>query len=199
MNDYDRLVQERLDQHATADEAGKLAARAPLPGPLRDAFAPVPDIEVGNLKVRPFYDADFYFLSFLGHPVAGIGPEFMATHNDDEVRHKYELVLNGILPTGPSFWQIAWLLTRSIEECEDAFAQKKDVKRAALLQFGKLQTVALQQLHLAVFKQFNIYWSTVLDYGGATVGEDGEAAKASVPPSGAQPMGSAGFLTSNAA
>lgn len=200
-NDYEKAVEERLQQHAQQDAEGMAAAKSALPGPLRDAFALNPNIQVGEFSVRPFYDADFEFLSWLNHPMAGIGPQFLLGNDDATVAQKFEAVVTNIIPSGPSFWQLAWLLTRDVMTCDAEFKKGvESVRTAARLEFGAMRSGALRALHLAVFQQFNSYWSTTLDYSGPTLVEDGkEAANAAVPPSGQPPTGSAGCSTSAAA
>ena len=186
MTDEERdIIQKRLNAHLEADAVGARAATEPFPGPLRDAFSPQPDIRVGPYTVRAMCDADYEYFSWLKHPLAQLDLKSVIRQEQGDTDAKFEAVLGGILPTGPGIWQMAWIMTRSIEVCDEQFTKHgaDSVRQAARLEFGKLQSSALTALYVACVKQFSTYWSTVLEYGAASepAGEDGEEAKRTIP------------------
>jgi hypothetical protein len=164
MNPIESKIAETVARQDMEDKVGMMAATTPLPGPLADAFAPQPDIVIGPFKVRPFYDADFEFLSWLEHPL-----------------HRFMLKGEGedFVPRGPMAWELCWLMTRPIEEVEKIFAAggRKAVSEAARGVMGRLQIAALTALCDAAIRQMTVYWSPVLKYGAATEKKEGEVAQ----------------------
>jgi hypothetical protein len=137
-----------------------------MPGPLKDVFSVQPDIVVGPYRVRPFYDGDFENLSALGHPlhklmVDGMSGKEPPKEMDPMVR-------------GPALWEMAWMLTREIEDTDTLLAKdgKAGVAKAAKREFGKLQFGAVMAISKAVAEQMRIYWSSVLGYGASAEGEN---------------------------
>lgn len=162
-------VQAKIDAtqraQAAEDAAGRQAAATPLPGPLRDVFALVPDIAVGPFKVRPFYDIDFEFLTALNHPLKDMMVE-------GKISDKF-------LPTGAMAWQLCWMMTRPVDEADAVFKKGVlEVNVAARAEFGKLQLPALAKLIEAVIRQMTIYWSPSLEYGAVEQRAEGESVSA---------------------
>ena len=63
-------IQKRQQEQQLEDAAGLKAGALPLPGPVFDAFAPLPsDIPAGPFNVRAFEDGDFEALQALENPV----------------------------------------------------------------------------------------------------------------------------------
>ena len=179
MNDIESKVAATIAQQRSEDAAGKFAASLALPGPLVDVFAPQPDIKVGKYTVRPFFDADFEYLQFLKHPFAAFAVGQTAA-------------LETFVPRGPEAWQLFWIMTNPVETVDAEFSNHGEagVKAAAKKEFGSYQLGALFALYQAVVKQLTIYASSVVGYGPADTGEEGEeAAKVQRPPSGAQLTG----------
>ena len=160
------------------DAAGKEAAAAILPGPLKQAFALNQGINVGGWTVRPFSDIDFEFLATLEHPLSQMYRDAL---RGDETKATF-------LPSGPTIWQAAWILTRDIDTVEMLLSQsngKEQLAKAARSEFGRLPPRILGEFFKAVMKQIEVSSSTTVKYEAAAA--DGEAAKAKTNPS-SQPL-----------
>lgn len=195
-------VRAEVARQRREDAAALVALDVALPGPLPDAFSPVPDIKVGPHTVRPFYDLDFEFLQHLNHPFYQARQASLAGKEDED-----------FFPSGPAAWQLCWIMTRPPEETEKVLAAGPTLQEAvqsltakARSEFGRLRSEALQALVLAVARQVRVYWSTAVSYGPAERPRDkdevaeGGAPDAPVPPprSGAPSTASAGSSTSGA-
>lgn len=166
MNQIDpAVIAAKVAEQQAQDTAGVLAVATPLPGPTKDVFAPVQSIQVGPYTIRPFYDIDFEFLTWLNHPLKD-----MAAKGD---------ALDQLLPTGAVAWQLAWLFTHTVDQVDAVFAQGPDAAaKAARAEFGQFQIGALQAILVGVIQQLTVYWSPFLQYGPETT--EGEQ---SSPPS----------------
>ena len=171
-------IAETVKRQRAEEQVGKFAASLALPGPLVDVFAPQPAIQVGKYSVRQFFDADFEYLQFLKHPFAAFAVGQTAA-------------LQSFIPRGPEAWQLFWIMTNPVETVDAEFANHGEagVKAAAKREFGSYQLGALFALYQAIVKQLTIYASSVVGYGPADTGEEGEDAKEQRPPSGAQLTG----------
>lgn len=167
-------IAEKVRAQKQEDAVGKFAASLALPGPLVDIFAPQPAIQVGKYSVRPFFDADFEYLQLLKHPFAAFAVGQTAS-------------LESFIPRGPEAWQLFWIMTNPVETVDAEFANHGEagVKSAAKKEFGNYQLGALFALYQAIVKQLTTYASSVVGYGAADSGEEGEDAKEQRPPSGA--------------
>lgn len=152
--DIEQQIAETVARQAREDTAGRRAAAEPLPGPLRDAFSILPNIEVGPYSVRPFYDIDFEFLAMLEHPL-----HKMMTANEGD-----------FTPRGPHAWELCWILTRDADTVEGIIQGEglKGLRAHAKKEFGKLRLPALAELSKAIVQQLTTYWSTVVAYGAAS-------------------------------
>jgi hypothetical protein len=155
-------IQERATEHRLAIAQ---ANSTPLPGPLRDVFAIVPEIAVGQFKVRPLCDYDFEILQAIDHPIYKMsfgGQEY--GNNPSDLR-------------GKSAWQICYMLTRSVDEVEKSMASgTAEFDLAAKQLFSRLKMAELVALMKAVFQQVNIFWSPVIGYEETPPEPDGDQA-----------------------
>ena len=154
-----RIAETQAQQNAT-DAVSMAAATAALPGPLRDVFAPAPDIKVTDtISVRRFVDRDFMFLSALDHPLN----RFTAMADGS---YTFE-------PSGPLAWQLCWLLTRPAAATKALIKTGgiEAVKEAAEEQFGELPIFAIGKVMEAIAKQMTIYASAHLQYQPNATGE----------------------------
>ena len=176
MNPTEQQIRATLVQQQKEDAIGKVAASLALPGPLLDVFAPQPPIVVGKYTVRPFFDADFEYLQILKHPFAAF-----AVGRTTE--------LEAFVPRGPEAWQLFWIMTNQVETVDAEFANHGEagVKAAAKREFGSYQLGALFAIYKAVVQQLTVYASSVVGYGPADTGVEGEegGGKKQLPPSGA--------------
>lgn len=166
-------VAEMAAKTQAVDKEAAGALSEPFPGPTRDIFATAQDIVVGKWKVRPFYDLDFLLLEELEHPVSKIMKASMA---GEDIKDDY-------VPSGPSAWQLFWIMTRPPEETEELLAEKEIafLNSNARKEFGKLSFAVLVKLYEAVVKQIGICTSGNVAYGAPT--EEGEARQATSPKS----------------
>jgi hypothetical protein len=156
------------------DQEAAQALAEPLPGPTRDIFAVSQDIKVGKWSVRPFYDLDFVLLEELKHPMAKIMKASMLGENSQD----------DYIPSGPTAWELFWVMTRSIEETEGillAADGRKALSNRARTEFGKTSFAVLVKLYEAVVRQIGICTSGNVAYGAPT--EEGEARQAASPKS----------------
>jgi len=178
MENIEKKIAATVAQQNAEDFMGKFAASLALPGPLVDIFAPQPAIQVGKYSVRPFFDADFEFLQLLKHPFAAFAVGQTAA-------------LETFVPRGPEAWQLFWIMTNPVEVVDAEFTNHGEtgVKAAARREFGSYQLGALFAIYQAIVKQLTVYASSVVGYGPADSGAEGEDAKEQRPPSGAQSTG----------
>ena len=188
------VIDAKVKEQRLADEAGLKAAAVPFPGPTREAFALNQHIEVGQWKIRPFYDIDIEFLSQLKHPL----------HDMMQAGMRGDPVQESFTPRGPEAWVLAWILTHPIEDTEKRLLEDgkiEELKRLARAEFSRLQLPAIAQIVTAAITQMKIYYSPVLGYGEAKTNAEGE--QSANPPSAESPgkasTVSAGSLTSDAA
>lgn len=173
----DRIEKTQREQELQ-DEAGIQAASQPLPGLAKSAFSPETEMAVGILSVRSLCDADFEYLSWLGHPLAKTGlSQVVKMKNVEELEKAFDAIKQELIPSGPNFWAACWILTRSVEDCDAAFQKVKTdgVKSQARIQFGKMNAAELVKLAEAVYTQYSRYWSMVVGHGAPEHGENGEA------------------------
>ena len=165
---------EAVERIAKQDEIGKLAAAAPFPGPLREAFAVAQGIKVGPFTVRAFCDGDFEFLEALDHPLSKM----------------YRDALRGIdtasmfIPSGPEMWVAAWLMTHDPDEADAMLSDPdgvKEIRLASKKEFSRLQMRALGELFKAIMRQVDNASTTVVQFEAVDGGE-GEEAKAKSNP-----------------
>lgn len=146
-------------------EAIRVANATPLPGPLKDAFAIVPDITVGPYKVRPFYDGDYDILTQLENPLAQfIGDTFSKKES------------SGYMPRGQVCWEICYLFTIPIRQAWEE-VEKGVFKKNARDAFFESKLAALVEIHNAVMQQLSVYWSTTLGFENVEEPADGEVVK----------------------
>jgi hypothetical protein len=137
-------IAETQANQAADDQKGSAALTSALPGPLRDIFAPAPDIKAGKYNVRRFVDRDFMFLSQLGHPLNRFTAMADGSYNFE--------------PSGPLAWQLCWLLTRPIAAAKDEFKKGADhVKELAEDEFGDNGVIAIAAFLTTIAKQMEIY------------------------------------------
>lgn len=173
----DPLVRQVVEKYKAENLTALAAMADPLPGPLKEAFAPDLTVAVGEHRLRPFYDADFEMLAMLNHPLQKMMESAMEDGKEPDLP----------LPRGPQAWQAIWLLTTDIDAAEDMFRQGVDkVKEAARLKFSRKGIHELAQLYTGVVKQMSRYWNPVLAYGPAEAeaapGEEKPAANPSTAP-----------------
>lgn len=144
------------------DAVAAQAAATPLPGPLRDAFAIQPDIQVGKWSVRPFYDVDVEILQALDHPLHQM---MLAGKSGKKADVEF-------LPRGPHAWQFCWLLTNTPDDAEQAIKDGTLADKAKK-EFGKLQMGGIVKLCEVALKQMEGYWSTAVGYGAPSKEGDG--------------------------
>jgi hypothetical protein len=146
-------ISKTVEQQAAQDAVGLKAATTALPGPLRDVFAPAPDLKVNEqFTVRRFVDRDFVFLAALGHPLN----RFTAMADGS---YKFE-------PSGELAWQLCWLLTRPVADIKAAFKAggAENVKELAADVFGELGIHAISKVMETIARQMTIYASAHLEY-----------------------------------
>lgn len=144
-------------RQAVEDAVAREVLADPLPGPLKDVFAPQQDIEVGPYKVRPFVDRDVEYLVALEHPAIMMWPK--------EATGK-EPTGQPFFPRGWPAWTLAWVFTHPFKEVKKVFTDggSKHVLRLAEDEFGEFQIGALAELCRAVSEQMQRYWAPVIAY-----------------------------------
>jgi hypothetical protein len=152
------------------DKIGLQAATAALPGPLKDVWALVPDIQVGPFKVRRFVDGDFIRLAAFDHKLNSFTAVSAWLENPE--------------PSGKEAWLLNWMLTRPTMEVKDAIkAGPEKVRELAENEFSELSGMQLALIMRAIVEQLATYLGTHIEYKPATEGE----ADAS-PPASSQPL-----------
>ena len=162
-------VRKTLERAQLEDEVGKQALAAPLPGPLDKVFAPEQTVKVGRWTVQPFYDAHFEFLVALQHPLADM---MQSVFGGGESKESPEL---DQMPRGPRAWELAWIMTRPIDDVE-AVIKKGGmdlVREQAKQEFSRLRLFDLIQLLQVIMAQVGVYWSPTKGYAEKPVATDG--------------------------
>lgn len=164
--EMEAAIAAKVAEFKQLDGPAKRAAATALPGPLADAFALNPNIQVGPYSIRPFFDIDFEFLALLKHP---LDEQFK------DVMEGKEFV-NRFLPRGLPAWQAFWIMTHTVDETEALLMQPNgegiaELNFLAKKEFSRLPTKALSLLFEAVMKQVTISSSTAVEYGPAKEGE----------------------------
>lgn len=158
-------IENRIAQHletiAKEDGISRKAAVTAKPGPLKDAFAIAPDIQVGPYTVRPFFDIDYEFLEALEHPLDQMFKDMIEGKVD-----KDGMPVTKFLPRGLAAWQAIWIMTRPVDETEaliqEGFEGRRKLNLFAKGEFSRMQGRALGALFEAVMKQVAISNSTAV-------------------------------------
>lgn len=164
-------------------EENRLAQQAnsvPLPGVLRDAFSPIPEICVGSYRIRPVVDRDFEYLQSLDHPLHKV----VSQENGDSNL--------GDTMRGQPAWEACLMFSKPFKEVKEIIKTKgiKGFKEQAADEFGELGLREIIEIMSAVFHQIEIFWACVI---GHKTADDGDSKKnISVDGAGLQPMASAG-------
>lgn len=186
MNGEHEIPVNPIEKLAEYQQDSKLTSQAnstPLPGPLRDAFSPVPDIVVGNYKVRPMVDRDFEYLQILDHPLHKAANEEVEEkakqHIADTIRGHYA-------------WEACLMFTKPFKEVKSIITTKgpKGFKEQAADEFGELNLRDLIEVMKAIFEQQEIFWSCVI--GHKSVDDESSKKNISVDGTEPQPMALAG-------
>ena len=150
-----------VEKNAAEDKAGKEAIAAPLPGPARDAFTLEPDIKVGKYNVRAACDFDLNLLSQLNSKFYSL---FMKGEGGDD------------LPTGPSAWELCWIMTRPPREVAAYIKTHKlqGLKDAAAEEFQFLQLRDIAALVVPAVKQIVSSCATIVGHGAPETPTSGE-------------------------
>lgn len=144
-----RIIEKATQQHEAIREANIKA----MPGPIEDAFSPVPEIKVGKYTIRVFCDGDFEMLEKMNHPI------FKTTFGVGKFGESLEDF------RGINSWRLFYLLTRPFDEAETQFKQGLEAyDNCARKEFSGYRFKALAELMKAVYRQHDIYWGPVLTY-----------------------------------
>jgi hypothetical protein len=165
---------QKLKEQAEEDAIGLRASATPLPGPTRKAFSIVPEIRVGDFKVRRFLDGDIDNLEGMDHPFGKLIVAVMAGDKENE---------KSFVPRGKWAWILCWMMTRDIDEVDKVIAEGgiKAVTEAASKEFRKSTFGDLSGVVQAVIEQFNVYCAPVIGYGPSD--DKGEGENSPNPPS----------------
>lgn len=165
--ELEAAILKRQGEQAVEDQLGTRAALEPLPGPLRDLFSPQPPERVGDILIREFCDCDFEYMAALNHEMHRVMQNGM--NGKDEVAN--------FVPRGRPVWEMAWLLSHSIDEIDELFAKggKEAVVTAARKQFGKYNLGVQVKLYAACMRQITRYWSSVISHADAGVKNNEDA------------------------
>ena len=152
----------RLAEFQTEQSLVTQANSTPLPGPLRDVFAPVQEITVGPYKVRPMFDRDMEFLQFLDNPLYG--------HFNDKKAEMIQFI------QGQTAYELCYLFTHPFKEVKALFKSggAAAVKQAAEDEFEEMPLAGHLEIVKAVMQQVEIYWSPVI---GHSAPDDGDGSK----------------------
>jgi hypothetical protein len=178
-------IEKRQREQETEDAAARQAAGKPLPGPTADAFAPQPEIKVGEYSVRPFCDADFETLQFLDSPLVKM---MAAAFGGQKSEEDGEKIIRKV-SHGQHAWDICYVLTTPADEVDSLLKTggADAVKAAAKKKFGnRLPTGAVIKIVMAAIDQMNKSWETMLGYGAPEDKKEG-ASGGSNPPQSGQP------------
>jgi hypothetical protein len=136
------------EQEIKADKI-ETASAVPLPGPLRKAFAFDQDIEVGPVKIRPFFDMDWEILTTLNHPIKDLRGGGKS----------------GYEPSGPQARLAAWLFSHPIRGVVSEIKKGKDHLQAlADDQFMETQMQEHLEISTAIFEQLKRYWEPAIRF-----------------------------------
>lgn len=150
------VIREHQETKAATAEAGSV----PMPGALREAFAVLQNIKVGDRVVRPVVDIDFEFLQALDHPFFKMAMGIV----------QYGDKMSDL--RGPNAWQLCFIFTHSVDEVETLMESGVDeVKKAAKKEYSRMQMIDLIDLQKAIWEQASKYWKPVIGYGAASVDE----------------------------
>lgn len=166
MTNGENIVDKAVNRLAAFQGEQSLVTTAnstPLPGPLRDAFNPRPDIQVDKYSVRPVVDRDLEFLQHLDHPLH---------------RHftkQTEDIMSQVFRGRPA-WELCYLFTHKFQEVKALFKSggPAAVKQAAEDEFEQFDLASLISIVTAVMQQMEIYWSPVI---GHKAPDDAEGSK----------------------
>jgi len=149
----------RLNEFQQEQSLIKQANSTALPGPLRDAFAPIPEIQVGKYVVRPFRDRDCEFLQFLDNKLNG--------HFHEKPATVMELI------QGQTAWELCYLFTHPFKEVKALFKSGgvEAVKQAAEDEFEEMSLEGHLEIIKAVMRQMEIYWSPVIGHKSPDEGD----------------------------
>ena len=162
-------IVETQKQQAEDDKLGMEAATSTLPGPLKDVWALVPDIQVGPFKVRRFVDGDFIRLAAFDHKLNSFSAVSAWLENPE--------------PSGKEAWLLNWMLTRPTKEVKEAIKSGPEkVREQAEEVFSELGGMQLALIMRAIVEQLAVYLGTRVEYKPAVEGE-GDAS----PPPLSQP------------
>ena len=165
-------IAETQARQAEEDKDGLKAATSALPGPLKDVWALVPDIQEGPYKIRRFVDGDFVRLAAFGHKLSSFSAVGDWLQNPE--------------PSGKDAWLLNWMMTRSTKQVKEAITTGPEkVIAAAEEEFSELSGIQLAMIMRAVVKQLSIYLGTRVEYKPAETAANGEV---SSPPSSSQPV-----------
>lgn len=152
-NTIDDQLAAKVQEAAAEKQVIAKANATPLPGALAEAFSPCQDIEVGEYKVRPFYDLDFEILQMMNHPMAMDSSAFFAKLKDSKITDL----------RGKDAWLVCWLLTNTPDEVDEV-AEKGNVAIATASKkaFSRKQIGDIFKVQSACIEQFARYFSTVI-------------------------------------
>lgn len=171
--EVERGVAALVAKAAAEDEAGKIAAQAPLPGPAREAFSVCPGVRVGPYTVRPACDRDLKVLDRLGNSYFK-----MVMFGADDIKN------------GQDAYELCWIMTRPTGRDVKRFVAEQGLdalREAADEEFGDLATGDLMAVVMEASRQIGLSCATAVGHRSQDVpGENGEAAKSDRPPSGAR-------------
>lgn len=152
-------IQKKVEEQRAADQAGAKAIYDPLPGPLAEIFPLNTEIPVSVGKIRAFRDRDFQWLKLINHPL-------------------YHMMINSLmkvapseedtyLPVGQHAWNIAWLLSHSVNECKALLKERgvAGLEEKAEEEFGDFTLPQMTAIHIAVMEQVRIYTSGIIEHG----------------------------------
>jgi len=175
----------RLKEFQEDQSLVKQANSTALPGPLRDAFAPIPEITVGKYVVRPFRDRDCEYLQFLDNKLSG--------HFHEKPVTVMELI------QGQTAWELCYLFTHPFKEVKALFKSvgPEAVKQAAEDEFEEMSLEGHLEIIKAVMLQMERYWSPVIGHKSP---DDGDGSKKNILAVGTDnpPMASDTVLKSDA-
>ncbi len=174
-------VAARQAQQDAEDDAGRRAAGKALPGPAAAAFDPQQNLKVGEYSVRPFCDADFETLQFLGNPLQEMVAIALSGESGDRETQTKKIIEQ--VSRGQHAWDICFVQTRQADAIDDLLRTEgvDGLKRAAKKAFGnKLPTMTIISIVMAVIDQMNRSWETKLGYGAPA--KEGEGASGAQNP-----------------
>ena len=173
-------VTARQAEQAQDDVAGAKAVTEPMPGPVKRAFAPNKEIQVGKWTIRPFKASDIEMCSFLHNPLLKVMAVYMDPElPDEEFKKKVAEILLEV-SSGQHAWNLCWLMTHPPREARQLYREKGEVGicEAAAAEWGDVLTAnEIVPVAQACADQFIASSTTRLEYepndtskesGGAT-------------------------------